>query len=94
MIITLSILTGLLAAGLWYRVLFYDSNDFWNGCGKFTANLLRNRRRGIWQPPAPPSAPEYFEDEGWSSGLRFLLFVAASFGCGYLAYYELHKHFG
>jgi hypothetical protein len=90
MIMTLSIVTGLLAALLWYRVLFYDSSDFWQGCGKFTAGLWRGRGR----PPAPPPPPEYFEDEGWSSGFRFLLFAATSFGCGYLVYCELHKHFG
>jgi hypothetical protein len=90
MIMALSISVGLLAAWLWYRVLFYDSNDFWQGCGKFMSVLTRGRGRR----PARPHPPDYFEDEGWSSGFRFLLFAAASFGCGYLVYYELHKHFG
>jgi hypothetical protein len=89
MITTLSILAGLLAACVLYRVLFYDFSDFWQGSGKFMS-LFRGRR----SRPAPPLPPEYFEDEGWSSGLRFFLFVAASFGGGYLVYYELQKHIG
>ncbi len=88
MIITRSILAGLLSGWLWYRVLFYDSTDFWSGCYKFAAGLGRRRRQ-----PEPPPPPEHFEDEGWSSGFRFLIFVAALFGCGYLVYYELQKHF-
>src|SRR5712691_1124138 len=90
MIITFSILAGLLAAWLSYRILFYDSSDFWDGCGKFTAGLLRRRRRWIWERDDPPSPPEYFEDESWSCGIRFFLFVAASCGSGYFAYYQLH----
>src|SRR5258706_14683273 len=71
MIIAFSILAGLLAAWLSYRILFYDSSDFWDGCGKFTAGLLRSRRRWIWERDEPPSPPEYFEDESWSCGIRF-----------------------
>ncbi len=94
MIIALSIISGALAAWLAYRVLFYDSGDFFDGCCKFTFGLLRSRRRGIWQRSDPPLSPEQFEDEGWSSGIRFLLFVAVAVGCGYFAYHELQKHFG
>ena len=93
MIVALSILVGILAAGISYRILFYDFSDFWDGCGKFTGLFVRRRwiwpRRNSWPPP-----PEYFEDEGWSSGIRFTLFLALSIGSGYLIYYELHKHFG
>lgn len=92
--IAFSIVAGVLAAWLSYRVLFYDSSDFWDGCGKFTAGLLRRRRRWIWQRDEPPPSPGSFEDESWSSGIRFLLFVAATFGCGYFAYHQLHKYFG
>ena len=95
MIVSLSILVGVLTAWLWYRVLFYDSSDFWEGWGKFAAALVRGGRRAIWRGPLPSPPPaEHFEDESWSSGIRFLLFVAASVGCGYIAYHELHKHFG
>jgi hypothetical protein len=94
MIIAISIVAGFLAAWLSYPVFFYDSGDFWDGCGKFTAGLLRRRSRWIWQRDDPPAPPERFEDESWSSGLRFFLFVAASFGGGYFTYYQLHKHLG
>jgi len=82
--IVLSIAVGLGAAGILYRVLFYDFSDFLEGCGKFLS------RRSRWQS----YTPKYFEDEGWSSGIRFFIFLALSCGSGYLTYYELHKHFG
>jgi len=93
MIITLSMVVGALAAGLAYRLLFYDFGDFWNGCGKFSSLFTRRRgwlrRQNNLHPP-----PEYFDDDSWSSGIRFCLFLALSFGGGYFIYYELHKHFG
>lgn len=92
MILTLSILAGLLSACLWYHVLFYDSSDFRQGCGKFAAGLGKRRQKAIWEQTDFQPTPERFEDEGWSGGIRFLVFLAASFGCGYLVYYELHKH--
>jgi hypothetical protein len=84
---------GVLVALLGYRILFYDLSDFWDGCRKF-ASLFARRQR--WFPGRDPShpPPEYFEDEGWSSGIRFALFLALSIGSGYLLYHELHKHFG
>jgi hypothetical protein len=91
MIIAFSILVGVVAAWLAYHVLFYDFNDFCQGFGKFTA---RRRRRAMWQHSDPPPPPEHFEEEGWSSGIRFFLFLVVSIGCGYFAYYELQKHFG
>jgi len=91
MIIAFSIVAGVLAAWLSYRILFYDSGDFWQGFDKFTAS---RRRRWIWQRGDPPPPPEDFEDEGWSSGIRFFLFLAVSFSSGYFAYYQLHKYFG
>jgi hypothetical protein len=94
MTIAFSVVAGILAAWLSYRVLFYDSNDFWEGCDKFTAGLLRSRHRWIWQRGEPTSPPDHFENESWSGGIRFFLFVAVSLGRGYLAYYQLHKHFG
>jgi len=72
-----------------YRILFFDSSDFWEGCGKFTAGLLRNRRRWIWQRSEPLPPPEHFENEGWSSGIRFFLFVLVSVGSAYGVYHEL-----
>ena len=93
MIIAFSILAGILAAWVAYRILFYDAGDFWEGFDKFITGL---GRRGNWKWPRndPPPTPEQFEDESWSSGIRFFLFVAVSFGSGYFAYYQLHKHFG
>ncbi len=93
MIIAISILVGLLTAWLSYRILFYDSGDFWDGCYKFT-DLFKRHPRWIWQRDTPPPPPEYFEDDSWSSGIRFFAFVALSSGVGYLAYWQLHKHFG
>jgi hypothetical protein len=54
MIIVCSIVVGILVAWPAYRILFYDSSDFWDGCGKkaftlvaslilFTAGLLTVR---------------------------------------------------
>jgi hypothetical protein len=94
MTIAFSIVAGVLAAWLSYRVLFYDSGDFSEGCGKLTAGFLRRRHRWLWQRDDPPPPPEHFEHESWSSGIRFLLFLAVSFGSGYFTYYQLHKHFG
>jgi len=94
MIISASIVICILAGWVSYRVLFYDSDDFWEGCGKFTGGLLRSRRRWIWQKSEPPPPPEFFEDESWSSGIRFFLFLAVSFGSGYFTYYQLQKYLG
>jgi hypothetical protein len=93
MIIAISIVAGVIASLLSYRVLFYDSDDFWDECGKCTVGLLTRPPRRMWRGP-DPLPPEHFEDESWSSGVRFLLFVVASAGLAYLAYYQLHKHFG
>jgi len=93
MIFAISIATGILAACLAYRVLFYDSSDFWDGFARFASCFGRRRRRWIWQKGIPPPPPEYFEDESWSGGLRFFAFAAASFGSVWLAYHYLHKHF-
>jgi len=94
MIITLSIAVGALAAYLGYRMLFYDASDFWEGCGKFVC-CFSKMKRGLWSRQGPwPPPPEYFEDEGWSSGIRFALFLTLSLGSGFLVYHELHKHFG
>lgn len=95
MTVTCSILVAALVACLAYRILFYDSGDFWDGCAKFGTLFFRRRRR-YWPSEAlpPPAKPEDFEDESWSSGIRFLVFLAASLGSGYFAYQELHKHLG
>ncbi len=96
MIISISIALGVLVAYIAYRILFYDSSDFWQGCGKFTFGILDTPRRGkwIWQSTGQQPSAEDLEDEGWSSGIRFFLFLALSCGSGYFTYYELHKHFG
>ena len=93
MILAISIATGILAACFAYRILFYDSSDFWDGFIRFASCFARRRSRGIWQKGSPPPPPEYFEDESWSSGLRFFAFVVASCGSVWLAYHYLHKHF-
>jgi len=93
MIITCSIVVGILVTWLAYRILFYDSSDFWDGCGKLTQGLFRRRRRYWPKDALPPLAgPEDFEAESWSSGIRFFLFLAVSIGSGCLTYYELHRH--
>ena len=89
MIIALSIVAGVLAAWLSYRILFYDSDDFCEGVVKC---LGKSRGRRMISPKDP--TPESFEDESWSSGFRFLLFVAVTLGSGCFAYYQLLKHFG
>lgn len=93
MIVAISMATGIVVAWVAYRVLFYDSSDFWDGFSRFASWFGRRRCRWIWQKGDPPPPPEYFEDESWSSGLRFLVFVAASFGCAWFAYHYLHQHF-
>jgi len=85
--ITLSVVFGILAGWVSYQILFYDHGDFWLGCGKFLSRM--SRRRG----PADMT-PEHFEDEGWSSGIRFFLFLAVSLGSAYCAYVQWPKHFG
>jgi hypothetical protein len=78
-------MAGVLVACVAYRILFYDFGDFMRGCGKF---LSRGRR---WRGMSPP---DDFEDEGWSNGIRFFLFLGLSAGGGYAAYCGLHKIFG
>ena len=89
MIIALSIAVGLGAAYILCRVLFYDFSDFFEGCGKFLEKLVRGGRG-----PSRPLTPEYFEDEGWSNGIRFFLYLAFSCGGACLTYYALRKYFG
>jgi hypothetical protein len=93
MILAISILAGLLTAGVSYRILFYDSGDFWDGCYKVT-RLFKRHPRWIWQRSTPPPPPEHFEDESWWSGIRFFAFLAVSCGVGYFVYSQLNKHFG
>ncbi len=90
MILVASILVGVLAAYVAYRMLFYDLNDFGDGFIAFFTTFLR--RRWPYRPTKPP-APEDFEDERWSSGLRFGLFLAVVVGAGVLTYNRLHKYF-
>jgi hypothetical protein len=94
MFIVLSIAVGILVAWLSYRILFYDVGDFLEGCGKFTRGLMVFLfARGYRHRRIPPPSAEDLEDEGWSSGIRFFLFLALSCGCGYFTYYEFHKLF-
>jgi hypothetical protein len=88
MILTLSIVAGVLAVCVAYRFLFYGFGDFLDGFCRFLC-LRRSTNRYRHTPP-----PEYFEDDSWSSGLRFFLFLALSAGVGYFAYYVLEKGFG
>jgi hypothetical protein len=94
MITAFSIVVGILAAFFAYRILFYDFSDFGDGIRKFVSLFTRKHRwlRFGHDPLHPP--PEYFEDESWSSGIRFALFLVLSIGSGYSFYHELHKHFG
>lgn len=79
MIIAASIVVGLLVACLMYRVLFHDLSDFIDGFNRLIT-------RG-------PIKPEDYEDPGWSSGIRFLLFVALTGGAAWFAYSQLHEYF-
>ena len=51
MMIILAIVSGILAAELAYRVLFYDFNDFMNGCDRFLSLIVWRRVREISLPP-------------------------------------------
>src|SRR4051812_27156973 len=96
LIIAASIIAGGLAAWLLYYVLFYDLEDFLGGFGKFLKKLMHRRRRHtIFQrTDLTPANPADFEEESWSSGIRFLIFLALSIWAGYLTYSGLHKLFG
>lgn len=94
--VVLSIIAGGLAAWVLYYVLFYDREDFLEGLGKFTKWLIYSRRRTIvhriiHRNEPTPANPADFEDEGWSSGIRFLLFLGLSIWAGFLTHNGLHK---
>ncbi len=93
MIVVLSIVAGLAAAFIAYRVLFYDSGDFWDGFVRFATCFLYRRSSWIWQRNSQQPRPENFEDDSWSSGIRFGIFVLLAVGSGVLLYHELVAHF-
>ena len=94
MIVTASIVVGVLVAWLLYRVLFYDLADFLDGFIRLFTVFLVRTRRWPFAPRSKPPTPEDFEDNSWSSGIRFFFFLALSVSSGYFTYSELHKHFG
>jgi hypothetical protein len=79
MIIATSILFGLAVAIFMYRLLFHDFSDFIDGFNRLTT-------RG-------PVKAEDYEDEGSSSGIRFVLLIALSVGGAYVAYSQLQRFF-
>ena len=89
MIITLSIIVGILVGCLLFKSWFSDLGDLWDGVWGFLSGFFGGRYRyRSWTPSG--------EDEGdWiPSGIRFLLLMAVSAFCGYLTYRGLHKLFG
>lgn len=98
MILTGSIIAALAAAYIAYRILFYDSSDFWDGFFFISKCFSRGRRfspgRYKWPKGGNRPAPEDLEDDSWSSALRFLLFLAVTIATGHYIYSELQKHFG
>lgn len=93
MIIALSILSGVVVAGVSYRILFYDLSDFLDGLIKFFTAFLVRRRRWPFERIKSPG-PDESEDDGWSNGIRFFIFLALSGGAGYFAHSGLHRYFG
>ena len=93
MMIAGSILVGIFVSGVLYRVLFYDLADFMDGLIKLLTVFLVKRRQWPFAPWQKPIRPEDFEDEGWSSGIRFFSFLALSLGSAYYTYGALHKYF-
>ena len=94
MIIAVSIVVGVLVTGLLYRTLFYDVADFLDGLITLFTIFLMEKRRWPFAPRHSSPTPEDFQDEGWSSGIRFLVLLALAAGSGYLVYIALHKYFG
>ena len=94
MIIAVSIVVGVGVGWLLYRVLFYDLADFMDGVVRFFTVFLVRRRRWPFGPRSKLPTPEDFEDDSWSSGIRFFFFLALSVGSGYFTYTELQRHFG
>jgi hypothetical protein len=94
MIIAISIAVGVAVGWLLYRVLFYDLADFFDGFMKLSTVFLVRRRRWPFAPRSKVPTPEDFEDDSWSSGIRFFFFLAGSVGSGYFTYSELQRHFG
>ena len=83
MIIAASIAVGIGLALLMYRLLFDDFGELIHASG------LVISQRG-W--PLPPQ--EDIEDDGWTIGFRFYLFLAVSVGGAFAAFFFLEKHFG
>ena len=89
MIITLSIVVGVLVAWLMFKEFFSDGGDLWDGVRGFVSGLSQGKHGNrSWTPSG--------EDEGdWiSSGFRLFLLLAVSAFCGYLTYRGVHKLFG
>jgi hypothetical protein len=83
MVIVMSIIAGLVVAFLAYRILFSDFGDFLGGYDWFQ----KDNDRWVWQRPRI-AAPE---DENWLGGIRFIVWLAVSVGCGWLCYELLQK---
>jgi len=94
MIIIASVAVGVLVSWLAYRILFYNFADLADGFIRLSTVFLVRRRRWPFSPRSKSPPPEDFEDERWSSGLRFFVFLGVSIGSGCFTYSELQKHFG
>ena len=82
MIISASIAVWVILAWLMYRLLFDDFGDFIHA-----VDLVISQRG--WPLPRQ----EDIEDEGWSIGFRFYLFMTVSVGGAFVAFHLLEKHF-
>jgi len=94
MIIAISTVVGLGVGCLLYRVLFYDSADFVDGFVRLSTAFFFGRRGWPFAPRRKPPTAQDFEDDGWSSGIRFFFFLVLSAASAYFAYSELQTHFG
>ena len=94
MTIAVSIVVGVGVGWVLYRILFYDLADFMDGFVRFFTIFLVRRRRWPFAPRSKLPTPEDFEDNSWSSGIRFFFFMALSVGSAYFTYSQLQRHFG
>ena len=82
MIIAASIAVGIGLALLMYRLLFDDFGEFIHA-----VDLVISQRG--WPLPRQ----EDIEDDGWTIGFRFYLFMIVSVGGAFVAFHLLEKHF-
>ena len=82
MIIAISIAVTLVVGYISYRIIFTGFADFREGFDRFFNADNRNRTT-LW-------SFDYTDDQNWSSGIRFFIFILFPLAAGVLTYLKLY----